>query len=867
MTERFRDVRQLLREATPRGPTGLVWDVVVIEGGWSKNGKYYSDDVLREAAPIFEGTPVHALEWRGHFDHLPDRVQDKGVRTSGLLQNRVGTLENVQFVEGSGVNRGRIVARLKFWKRAADLAESIRDEYLAGRPDVVGLSIDAGGVVEPAVAEGRRGYVVRRIGSVDSTDLVSYPAAGGRLARLVASRSLIAPEEEMDLNKILAALKRRKILESVDASWSREQQIAAIGKAVGDALDGSVVGLREALGEQRFAENVESLMRARELLAGGDVEGALAAIDSAIAEYQEMGEAGPAPADPPADPARMPESTPPAPAPAATPPATDPVREAREAAQAELAAARKAREDLEAMRAQAVADQQAARVARNKALVESRVGASGLPDISRDRVKASLLKLADAPDFAEQTIVEAIQDKREELAALSPGHEIRGLGATASAGVEGRDRLQAALDGLVMGHDVGTTWKRNTGNTRDVRIEEARKLNGSRYHDVERDFAVSWPVAGHEGEAVPRFRSLRQAIAAIRGGTTDEIVPEDVIQESRQFVRYYAPKRDEKIRESRGRLTESIQVSDWGQALGDSITRRMLRDYSLSSLNKWRFIVSTIHDAKDFRTQRRVRMGGYGTLATVSEVNTYPVTASGTPADEEATYAVAKRGEINDLSLEAIANDDIGAVQRIAKRFAYDANRTLHNFVFDFLLNNSAIYDAVALANAAHGSNISTTALSNAQMAVARRRMRNQTAFGDTAAVLGDENVPAWLLVPSSTEDVAFRLGTSEYFVEGEADANVGAGTREPNIHKGLKHLVVDYWDASDADNWWAVADPAKQETIEVGFYLGREDPEILVQDDPKVGSNFTADKISYKVRHIYGGAVMDFRPFFGGIV
>jgi hypothetical protein len=47
----------------------------------------------------------------------------------------------------------------------------------------------------------------------------------------------------------------------------------------------------------------------------------------------------------------------------------------------------------------------------------------------------------------------------------------------------------------------------------------------------------------------------------------------------------------------------------------------------------------------------------------------------------------------------------------------------------------------------------------------------------------------------------------------------------------------------------------------------GREDPELFVQDMPNVGSMFNNDQLTYKIRHIYGGAVMDFRPFAAGIV
>ena len=82
---------------------------------------------------------------------------------------------------------------------------------------------------------------------------------------------------------------------------------------------------------------------------------------------------------------------------------------------------------------------------------------------------------------------------------------------------------------------------------------------------------------------------------------------------------------------------------------------------------------------------------------------------------------------------------------------------------------------------------------------------------------------------------------------------------------KDFEVIVVDYW--TDSDNWYLVADPNYIPTIELGFLNGKQEPELLTQNDPTVGSVFTADKISYKIRHIYGGAVLDFRGFYGEVV
>jgi len=54
-------------------------------------------------------------------------------------------------------------------------------------------------------------------------------------------------------------------------------------------------------------------------------------------------------------------------------------------------------------------------------------------------------------------------------------------------------------------------------------------------------------------------------------------------------------------------------------------------------------------------------------------------------------------------------------------------------------------------------------------------------------------------------------------------------------------------------------------DTVEIGFVGGQVNPVLLVQDQPLFGLNFTQDVISYKVRHEYGGAVVDYRGFYSG--
>jgi hypothetical protein len=140
----------------------------------------------------------------------------------------------------------------------------------------------------------------------------------------------------------------------------------------------------------------------------------------------------------------------------------------------------------------------------------------------------------------------------------------------------------------------------------------------------------------------------------------------------------------------RARLAESVGAAfreGWtppafSNVLGSSLTRRMVQEYN--NVTQYDGYADRRHAgaARDFRTQERVRFGGYGDLPTSPGRGAYPALAS--PTDEKATYAPAKRGGTEDVTLEMIKNDDVGAIRRIPIKMGRAAKRTLAKFVFDF---------------------------------------------------------------------------------------------------------------------------------------------------------------------------------------
>jgi hypothetical protein len=347
------------------------------------------------------------------------------------------------------------------------------------------------------------------------------------------------------------------------------------------------------------------------------------------------------------------------------------------------------------------------------------------------------------------------------------------------------------------------------------------------------------------GDYTKGYRSFREAYLDITGhrpAAWGEDVNRRILRES------FGAGFDSAVRSA-----ESLDASSWAQALGDSLTRRMIRMYGQPSLASWRKVVSEVVPVMDFRQQKRVRVGGYGLLPEVAEGAPYQPLQS--PGDEEAVYSIIKRGGTEDLTLEMIANDDIGAIRSVPRNMGLAAAITLYRFVWDLLITNvTCTYDGTALFHTNHANTTNPLVLNQTGLSTARRLMRKQAAYGASTNILS--LTPRLLVVPADLEEMAFQLTTSAVAVP-----STPAGPSDtPNIHRGMDFEVLDYW--TDTNDWFLAADPMMCPLIEVGFYQGREEPELFTQADANTGTMFNADKFTYKLRHIYSGTPLEHRGF-----
>lgn len=447
------------------------------------------------------------------------------------------------------------------------------------------------------------------------------------------------------------------------------------------------------------------------------------------------------------------------------------------------------------------------------AAISTRIDAAKLPVAHAARLKTRILESAAKRDVDDAEIDAAIQDTRDIIAESGPARPA--WLSSMTAGDSPHDQMRKALTGWFTGEPV---------------------------------------------DGVRPVRDLRESFALWKGVGYLDVEPIAFFREG--FVGGYDNAADHK------RITESLGTADWAQVFADVFYLQMIKEYMASpDYDNWRKVVSDIESVPDFRTRHWTRVGGYGDLASVAERGTYPTITS--PGDEEVSYAVGKYGGIEDITMEMILGDRLAQVRKAPQRMAYAASRTLYKFVMNMVTttNPTLDYDSTTLYHADH-ANTGTTALSVSGLDAVTIAMRSQTAFGQSQEILGTRNKPKYLIVPNELEGRALRiLNPSEAYAAAIAsgwDTDTG---QDPQRFKGAGMEVIVYDQLTDATDWWVVADPMKVPTVVMGFLNGRTEPELFTQDQPNVGSMFTADKVSYKVRHIFGGDVQEHRSFYRQVV
>ena len=742
-TIQFPTVFQFVEAADAKAPRGSVWEVTIIQKGRSSAPPHYwyPNHTLQAAAPLYDGAKVYAHKGGPHVDASAVDIKDQ-----------VATLSNSRYVEDAeGV--GSIRALLNIFPSAGWLRENLLFAHDKKLPMPYELSHNAGGSAEARPTPDLGGEQLPwalSIDYVESVDLCSRGAAGGKFNRMVESHTL--PHHSSSQNGVSPM--RNKLLTLFLFAFPAMFMEAKV--------DYFGLNENELLTHLREADKASPRLKIPD---GDKIEETL--LDQRITEFREAAVQ---------DAAKARALTDAASAVVARGTTPDQVKTIFKEAIADI---NKHADDL----SKKVVKLQEAHCANylKTALKDAELPAP-LHDMVEEQFKGKIFLEADVDAFIKKT-----RDTYAKFVETRPGTHV-------SMGQTSIDKIKYGLEGFF--------WRYS--NKPPTPDEVTKQLGG-----------------------VTPMKSFREAYVLFTG---DEEVSGE---------------------KNLSRMREAITTTDFANLVKDVLYKQMIRDYTLLALDTWRPIVKIV-PLPNFMTQHRVRYGGYANLPTVGQGQAYAPMA--TPTDEEATYVPAKRGGTETITREMIKNDVIGAISDFPRRMARASAQTLHEFVYDLVRPsvNPTIYDSVALYHNNH-ANTGTTALSSG-LPAARLRMKKQT-MKDNSKRIGLRL--RYILVPPDLEETAYGLVTPAYDKYNDTPTFLQK--------RGIVPIVIDYWD--DATDWAACCDGMDCQGIELGFLDGNQEPQLFVSDLANVGSWFTNDTITYKIRHEYGAVITDYRCFDGSIV
>ena len=456
--------------------------------------------------------------------------------------------------------------------------------------------------------------------------------------------------------------------------------------------------------------------------------------------------------------------------------------------------------------------------------VDDALKVSNLPKLAQERIRSRFSGRA----VEVEEIDREIKAEREYLGKVSESGDVKGFGQTkAEVTSAPRDKVQAALDNLF--------------GIKEEPLMRAVESNGPFSEEAVGRIRESF--AGHRDAAKDpglKFRGIRDFYAHVTG---------DV---------------DVTGKVPSGRVSEAVLSTTWGDILGNTLYRKMLATYAEQQYHE--NTISRAGRANDFRNREVVILGYFGNLATVAE--NAPYVAITDPGDEKVTYAVSKRGNLFEVTLEAVKNDDMRVVSESVSRLGRAARRTLAAFVWGLWNGAGAVYDVdtVAWFNAAH-TNTGTLALT-ADITGAREvfakyvQLAQMTEQGSLVALGFPPKSSLWLDVPLALASTAHELVTAPTFGPNVVNPIFGL-FGDPVSDSPIGALRVNANPLfTDATDWGIHVNPntGGRDSIQIDYLDGNETPEFFMADMPTQGTLFTHDRLQWKVRFVFGGDITDVR-------
>ncbi|MBN2468015.1 MAG: hypothetical protein JXD19_07675 [Deltaproteobacteria bacterium] len=354
-------------------------------------------------------------------------------------------------------------------------------------------------------------------------------------------------------------------------------------------------------------------------------------------------------------------------------------------------------------------------------------------------------------------------------------------------------------------------------------------------------------IPEYDTGGVPAFKDLRQAYTHLTGDSDINGM-------------FYPKKVSEGLR-----ACMSFSSSSFAFALQNALNVSLAKIYKDFPYRE-EILISEKKPVTNFRKISSITLGYYEDLPDV-DPETGDYQSLQRYEDAEVQYRLSQKGSAIFITRRAVINDAIDLINANVKRMARAARKTHARYVWEFYINNASCSDGTSWFNLEHG-NLGTDALDFTPLVTAITALANMTEPGPSLEKIGlDLATFNWhLVVPLDLWDLGVKKNQQDcYYTSNDLTS------KAPNACYRLfgdhNERIVSPPFLTDANNWGVIRDKEDVPIVEMSYLFGKEDPEFLLENGPTDEHVFKGDKLGYKIRHEYGGALVDYRGGYKSIV
>jgi len=293
--------------------------------------------------------------------------------------------------------------------------------------------------------------------------------------------------------------------------------------------------------------------------------------------------------------------------------------------------------------------------------------------------------------------------------------------------------------------------------------------------------------------------------------------------------------------------------------LGNTANKMMLKGYQANT-GSWRRWCN-IKNLKDFKSTPMARLNDLGEFEQIGndgEIKT------GKRSETYETIKIDTYAKNFGVTRQDLINDDMGAFTAVPKGHGTKAAQSVTKLVYTTFLSNPTMTDGESLFTAATGDRLET----NLRTSLALSSDNLTTALRYFMEMTGPDGEPvevpaAFILGPPALRGLMQQLINSQVIMPvGDTDAkyptyNPHAKGRELQDYIAEPRLGMSAYTGSSATTWYLIGDPARVDTMAVGFLNGNENPTLntfgLDSDPNRLG-------ITYQAYLDFGVAAADHR-------